>query len=227
MKRVIVVFAILAASIDAASDFPNGAAVRVSGLKNLPRLNGRLGKVVGYDDYSQRYTISVAGSEFAVRSSHLTLAEPQHAAPKGIRKLNSTEANPAKNLFESGSAVELYGLKEPSLNGQVGVVQGLDLDLKPPKYIVKLVNGQLFKVSPKKLRMSRSVTPEGKQEDEAAEELSPGQAVEAFGLRKLGNLNGQVGMVQGKDPQNGRFVVAFSDKPYALQRKNLRVALLQ
>merc|ERR1719443_2433038 len=88
---------------------------------------------------------------------------------------------------------------------------------------VKRLNGQ---VKPPKLRLSRAATAAGQRRDAAEESLEPGEPVEAFGLSKLGQLNGQVGNVQGKDPQNSRYVVAFNDHSYALKRQNLRVALL-
>lgn len=238
--------AAVAALVRRSSDFHDGTVVRLEGLQSTPQLDGQLGKIVGWDESSGsgQYVVEIAGgTKLLVAPSNVEKAAAGAASSSssggdggasagtapGLKKLSAAEADAARYLFTAGSRVEIYGTQADQMNGQLATIVGLNLHLKPPKYIVQLASGEEMKVNPHKLRLTRASFQEGDAQPQSGGKLNLGAAVEAFGLKKLGQLNGEVGMVQGVDPKDGRYIVSFSsqiNRPYSLKRQNLREALL-
>ena len=56
-------------------EFGYGLTVAVDGLKAKPELNGRHGKVLGYDSASERYSIEIDGDKVSLKKANLTLLQ--------------------------------------------------------------------------------------------------------------------------------------------------------
>jgi hypothetical protein len=62
-------------------EFGYGLTVAIDGLKAKPELNGRHGKVLGYDSASERYSIEIDGDKVSLKKANLTLVRDKSGQP--------------------------------------------------------------------------------------------------------------------------------------------------
>merc|ERR1712060_737387 len=93
----------------------------VEGLASRPDLNGKSGRILGYDDASGRYMVSVRGDS---------------EAPMSLQRKNC--------IVGAGVRVTLCELSSAHYNGQMARV--LEVDTESARYLVQCQNGEEIEV---------------------------------------------------------------------------------
>jgi len=153
---------------------------QLTGLAHHPELNGRTVKVMGQDKPSGLVIVQLQGGQasgkaFKVAAGHL---------------MNRTAEEPNAKIVGM--------VKDKTLNGLP--VQVLGFDKQTGRFVVKLPDGSMRKVTEEHL-----ASPQESAADSAPEEAT------LVGMTKDQSLNGQVVQVLAFDEKSGRYVVKLPD----------------
>jgi len=150
---------------------------QLAGLAHHPELNGRTVQVMGQDKPSGLVIVQLQGGRaFKVAAAHL---------------MNRTAEEPNAKIVGM--------VKDQSLNGLP--VQVLGFDKQSGRFVVKLPDGSMRKVTEEHL---------ASPQQESAQDQAPEEAT-LTGMTKDTSLNGQVVQVLAFDEKSGRYVVKLPD----------------
>jgi len=191
-------------------DIPVGTKVAITRLRNHGALNGTVGRVVEFNQSTQRYEVRAleTGQLFRVKPDNvvpLVDQDGEEVLPPTVKppiSLAKLEKVPGDQTITQGCIVSLCGLKNAAwLNGEEAEVLAVD-DEKSRLDIRLKHDGSVKKVKSDNVKFVRRA-----YLNQEGGEFTPGQIVKLCGLRSAAALNGERAEIRRKDPGSDRYEI--------------------